>query len=311
MQAAVPPSASDVFGSPAPALAAALAAPFAWTGSGLQPLPWFPFTVAASPSQTVAAARIAQRAERAYWFIRRQLGSTPRFRLLVLDPADWSRHAEVQPYGIAHFTASGHLVVGSHPAEAWLEVSRHLARSLPSLLLHGLLRQHGRAPRAPAGPDLAPVAEALIAHELAHVVAAQAGARFAHRHLAETFANYVFVAVLRTTDPAMAHRVRTLADSVRHLYGDLPTREDFDAADRPLKPVPSVLAQLALTRRVDAICADSGVEPLARWFALARRADGGQRIAESAGEHASAEAIDPRITSISGIFRQEPSALAA
>src|SRR3954468_23469496 len=105
-------SPQDLFGTANHALAKALAKPFAWPASGLEPLPWFPFTVAASRGQLHAPARIAQRTERAYWYLRRLFRFTPRFRLLVLDRADWSKHAEVATYGMSHFTATGNLVVG-------------------------------------------------------------------------------------------------------------------------------------------------------------------------------------------------------
>ncbi|MEO8754215.1 MAG: hypothetical protein ABI624_16210, partial [Casimicrobiaceae bacterium] len=158
--------AHDIFGSPEPALAAALATPFGWPQSGLQPLPWFPFTVAASPAQVKAAARIAQRTERAYWYLRKVTGFMPKFRLLVLDAADWARFAEVPTYGIAHFTRDGHLVVGAEPAAAWHDVSRYFASHLPAADLRALVSVHGRDPVFPAGPDLSVVAETLVAHEL-------------------------------------------------------------------------------------------------------------------------------------------------
>ena len=49
--------------------------------------------------------RIAQRTERAYWYLRKLFGFTPRFRLLVLDRATTGRGTPRSPtYGIAHFT---------------------------------------------------------------------------------------------------------------------------------------------------------------------------------------------------------------
>src|SRR5512145_1513623 len=111
------------------------AAPFAWRASGLEPLPWFPFTVAASRGQAAIAELVARRAERAYWHLRRLFGFTPRFRLLVLDAADWPRFGDTPAYGVAHFTAGAHLIVGATPAEAWHEVSRRFAAHLPAAVL--------------------------------------------------------------------------------------------------------------------------------------------------------------------------------
>jgi hypothetical protein len=246
------------------------ATPFGWQDSGLEPLPWFPFTVAASRGHTDAAGRIAQRAERAYWCLRRLFGFTPRFRLLALAPGDWSRFATLPAYGSTHFTADGHLVVGTEPAAAWHDVSRFLASRLPQATLRNLVRIHGRDRVHPDGPDLSGVADTLIAHELAHVIADQAGATFPRRWLAEAFANYALVTVLAETDLAGLQRVGTLAEAVLVLGDTAPSGGALDHPDGALDPVPSVLAQLALTRGVMAAYAHARSRPLARWFALAR-----------------------------------------
>ncbi len=260
--------AHDIFGSPEPGLAAALTAPFAWPQSGLQPLPWFPFTVAASRAQVKVAARIAQRTERAYWYLRKVTGFTPQFRLLVLDATDWEQFAEVPTYGITHFTSDGHLVVGAEPAAAWHDVSRYFAARLPAADLRALVSVHGRDPVFPAGPDLSGVAEALVAHELAHLVATQANAAFGRRCLAEAFANYALVAVLAETDSSGLHRVGRLAEAALLLADATPTLREFDEGE--LDPVSSVLAQLALTRSVFLAYSAARDRPLARWFAIAR-----------------------------------------
>ena len=255
--------------------------PFAWRGSGLAPLPWFPFTVAASRDHVAAAEATSRRAERAYWHLRRLFGFTPRFRLLVLDPADWPRFGDGPAYGTAHFTAGGHLVVGATPAAAWHEVSRGLATHLPAAVLRDLVRVHGRDPVHPLGPDLAGVADTLIAHEVAHVIAEQAGAAFPRRWLAEAFANYALVAVLADTDPAGLHRVGTLAEAARWLddaavgAGGLRSSPSGRTAgpprgDEAADPFASVLVQLALTRGVYEAYADAHAAPLARWFDAAR-----------------------------------------
>ena len=103
-------------------------------------MPWFPFTVAASADAVEAAGRLARRTEHAYWYLRRLLRFTPRFRLLVLSREDWPKFAEVAAYGIPHVTADAHLVVGSEPADAWLDVSRELARTLPTAALRAVCK---------------------------------------------------------------------------------------------------------------------------------------------------------------------------
>jgi hypothetical protein len=266
--------ARDLFGPADPDIlpfgTTTLATPFAWPQSGLEPMPWFPFTVAASRGHAAAAARAAQRTERAYWYLRRLFGFTPRFRLLVLGPEDWARYAEVATFGVVHIAAGGHLIVGSEPAAAWHGVSRELAALLPAPKLRALVKVHGQDRTYPAGPDLAGVADALLAHELAHLFAAQAKLVFPRRWLAEAFANYALVAVLGETDTAALHLVGTLADATATLADATPTLTDYERADGALDIVPSVLVQLALTRGVFAAYAVAQAEPLARWFAQSR-----------------------------------------
>src|SRR6516165_6063962 len=99
-------------GQPVPGLAIALQSQAA-DAPGVVPLPWFPFDVLSSPGCRHTAARIARRAERAYWILRRTLDVAPPIRLLVLDRADWPRHAEREEFGVVHLTAAGDLVVGA------------------------------------------------------------------------------------------------------------------------------------------------------------------------------------------------------
>lgn len=254
--------------------AKALATPFAWPASGLDPLPWFPFTVAVIRDATVAGERAAQRTERAYWHLRKLFGVAPRFRLLVLAPADWPRYADEAAYGVGHATRAGHLVIGTEPAVEWHAVSRFLAQHLPAAASRQLVKVHGPDRLHPTAPDLAGVADALVAHELAHVMARQAGAAFPRRWLAHAFANYALVAVLAETEPAALHRLGSLAEATRSLADLTPTVAQFEVVDGALAPAQAVLAQLALTRAAFAAYAEANVAPLQHWFAAAR--SGGQ-----------------------------------
>lgn len=264
-------SPQDFFGPGDGALARALDTPFAWPRSGLEPLPWFPFTVAASPGTSAAAGRIARHTERAFWYLRRLLDFTPRFRLLVLSRDDWPKFAEVATYGIAHFTDDAHLVVGSEPAGAWRDIGRELAQRLPAQALRSLVKVHGADGEHPGAPDLTGVAEALMAHELARVLVDQARVRFALPWMKDAFANYALVAVLGESDPEGLHRVGTLAEATRPLA---PITRDVAALGAPnarLTPFEAMLVQLALTRAAYVAYAESQGAPLARWFALARK----------------------------------------
>ena len=261
-------NAEDLFGSADPALAKALATPFGWPQSGLEPLPWFPFTVATSRDQVHVAARIAQRTERAYWYLRKLFNFTPRFRLLVLDRADWPKYAEVATYGMSHFTVAGNLVVGCEIADAWHDIGRELARRLPAAKVAALVSVHGADPVHAHAPDLGGVAERLVAHELARIAVDEAGAHFPRHWMKHAFANYALVAVLGETDPAGLHRLGTLAEAARELDSHRPHVVKFGAQ---LTPFEAALVQLALTRAAYAAYAEKEDAPLARWFSLARR----------------------------------------
>ena len=271
-------NAEDFMGSPDAALVAALDKPFAWPQSGLAPLPWFPFTVAASAGTEEAAGRIARRTEHAYWYLRKLLRFTPRFRLLVLSRDDWAKFAEVAAYGIPHFTADGHLVVGSEPADAWDDVSREFARKLPLHALRSVRGAHGAHPVHRDAPDLRELAEGLMAHELARIMADQARASFPLPWLKDAFANYALVAVLGETDPASLHRLGTLAEAARELASITPHVSEL-AGTPKLAPFQAVLMQLELTRAAYAAYADERGTALARWFGIARKSGPGGRAA--------------------------------
>ena len=252
------------------ALVKALGAPFAWPQSGLTPLPWFPFSVAASRGATDAAARIARRAEHAYWYLRKVLGVTPAFRLLVLDRDDWTSFADVEAYGIAHLTEAGNLVVGSSPADAWRDIARELTARLPAAALRTLVKASGADRADPRVPDLHDIAEMLIAHELARVIADQGGARFSRPWLKDAFANYALVAVLGETDHDALHTLGALAQATRAL--PTPDIAMLGARGARIAPFDAVLIQLELTRAAYEAYAERHVAPLARWFGLARTA---------------------------------------
>ena len=263
-------NAEDFMGTPDAQLVAALDTPFAWPQSGLVPLPWFPFTVAASAGAQAEAGNLARRTEQAYWYLRRLLRFTPRFRLLVLSREDWPRFAEVAAYGIPHFTAAAHLVVGSEPADAWNDVSRELASHLPSTALRSVCNVHGAHPVHRDAPDLRALADALMAHELARVITDQARAAIALPWLKYAFANYALVAVLGETDPAALHRLGTLAEATRELASITAHPSKLAARPKP-SPFEAVLVQLALTRAAYVAYAQERGAALARWFDLARK----------------------------------------
>jgi hypothetical protein len=258
---------ADLAGRPVPGLAAALALPTPMPKSGVAAVPWFPFDVLASASCHGAASRIARRLEHAYWLLRRTLDVAPPVRLVVLDRADWGRFAARDDFGVVHLNDAGDLVVGAEPAQAWSHLSAWLSVALDGRSLQTLVRLYGRDPHS-GGPALGSLAEALVTHELAHRFATHAGARFPRRWLDEAFANYAMVAVLGETDPMGLRRLGALAQAVERLDVELPSLARFEAAYGTLELVPSVLAQLALTRGVYQTYAVAGTAPLARMLRL-------------------------------------------
>lgn len=263
----------DCSGTPTPGLREALAAPAVEDAAALESLPWFPFTVLASRGCRPAAVRLARRAERAYWFLRQALDTTPRLRLVVLDRAAWPTGDDTPDYGVMHVDDAGDLVAGATPALAWTGISAWLAEHLDARTLAALVRVHGRDLRT-RGPALGEVADALIAHEVAHLIADQSGVRFPRRWLREAFANYAMVAVLGETDPAGLRRLGALADAAETLAHHMPRQDEFEA-EAGLDIMSSVLAQLALTRGAYDAYAAAQATPLLRLMRLFREPAGG------------------------------------
>jgi hypothetical protein len=268
-------NAFDASGHPVPGLARALAAPVHAPANGFEPLPWFPFEVVTRVGCRRAAARIARRAERAYWYLRHALDAAPRVCLLVLDREAWHEHAETTEYGVTHVNGAGELVVGAEPADAWTDISAWLADHLDKPALGLLLRVHGQNLRT-HGPALGALAECLIAHELAHAFAEAAGVRFPRRWLGEAFANYAMVAVLGETDPMGLRRLGSLAQAAEPLRDHTPSLAQFESEFGRMDLMASVLAQLALTRGVYQTYAAAQAAPLGRLFDMFRTTAAGR-----------------------------------
>ena len=235
-------------------------------GDRLAALPWFPFPVVVSARGRAAGERIAQRALAAYEFVEDTLRVVPQFSLAILDREDWAAHADVPAYGVMHVRGDGDLVVGVEPADAWHSVSDFFARRLPAHALARVVGIHGVDAQNGRGPALDVVAETLIAHEIAHLAAAQAGVAFPCRWLEETFANYALVAVLGESDPQGLHCIGSLADAAILLDDAMPTLAQFEAGFGRMEVATSVLAELAITRGVYDAYATSDTGPFARLF---------------------------------------------
>jgi hypothetical protein len=238
----------------------------------LVPLRGFPCPVSASPQHRPAARRIARRALAARDFLQRVLGVAPRLSLRVLDRADWHRHAEVAAYGVTHVSQAGDLIVGAVAADEWRVVSDYFACRLHPRELAQLIAVHGLDATGRRGPALDEVAESLVVHDVAHLLAAQQTVAFPRRWLAEAFANYALVAVLGDTDPAGLRRLGSLAEAAVYLGGGMPTLVEFERHFGQLNVVASVLAELAITRATYSAYATHHIQPLAGLFDAFRNA---------------------------------------
>lgn len=251
-----------------------LAGPFAHRneerGGALVGLPVFPFPVAVSAAERSAGERIARRAAAAQRVLKRILGVETRLSLVVLSRGDWSSHAEVAAYGVTHRAHDGRLIVGAEPADAWHAVSDYFGSRLPARIRADLATVHGVDAFNGRGPDLRALAETLIAHEIAHLCAEQSGIAFPRRWLEEAFANYALVAVLDETDAAGLRRVKSLAEAGATLCDALPTLAEFEANFGSMDVIPSVFAELAITRSAYVAHAVYQAKPLARLFAAFR-----------------------------------------
>jgi hypothetical protein len=267
----------------------------------LVPVAGFPFSVTASRRERPAAKRIARKALAAANLLHSVLGLAPRLALRVLGRDDWPRGADAAAYGVTHVASDGCLVAGAEPADEWHAVSDHFAEHLPARDLAHVIDVHGLDPINRRGPALRALAESLIAHEVAHLLAAQQAAVFERRWLEEAFANYALVAVLGETDPAGLRLVGSLAEAATALDAQLPTLTCFERHFGQMDVVPSVLAELAITRGVYAAYAARRVAPLARLFASA--ADGAAACAddEELGRRLAAD-VHPAIAAIPARF---------
>jgi hypothetical protein len=128
---------------------------------GLASLAGFPFEVRTSASTREQAGRLADRCARAYSYLGDVLAFRPRCALVVLNRTDWAERASSPSYVMPYYDA-GNLFLTGEPSDptAWLEET---ASSAPPAAARELDQVYGtRADR------LAPIAELLVVHELAH-----------------------------------------------------------------------------------------------------------------------------------------------
>jgi hypothetical protein len=276
----------------------------------LVPVAGLPVSVTASRRERPAAKRIARKALAAANLLHSVLGLAPRLALRVLGRDDWPRGADAAAYGVTHVASDGCLVAGAEPADEWHAVSDHFAEHLPARDLAHVIDVHGLDPINRRGPALRALAESLIAHEVAHLLAAQQAAVFERRWLEEAFANYALVAVLGETDPAGLRLVGSLAEAAATLDDALPTLAAFESEFGRMDVVRCVLAELAITRGVYVAYAWGQTTPLARFLAAFR----GGRVDRDADYELGrmlASRVHPALAAIPARFLPAPAGLAA
>jgi hypothetical protein len=98
----------------------------------LQNLEGCPFPVLFSADARTRTKSVAARCERAHRYLRGVLGFNPNLRLLVLSPADWTDHTNVQPYGMPHFIGADTIVVGAETGDFFKSITLMLDKILTS-----------------------------------------------------------------------------------------------------------------------------------------------------------------------------------
>ena len=170
---------------------------------GLALLPGFPFEVRSSASTREQAGRLAERCARAYSYFGDMLAFRPQCALLVLNRADWSERASNPSYVMPYYDA-GNLFLQGEPSDltAWLEA---VASSAPPAAARELDQVYGTA----AG-RLAPFADMLVVHELAHAFHDGVPFAFPRSWLMELFADMALYAFAAAREPGRRLHLETL-----------------------------------------------------------------------------------------------------
>jgi hypothetical protein len=117
--------------------------------------------------------------------------------------------------------------------------------------------------------------------------------------------------VLGETDPLGLRLLGSLAQATESLDAQLPTLQRFEAEFGAMDLVPSVLAQLALTRGVYQTYAVAESAPLARVFQLFLTAIAGDRLPDHELVRLLALHAHPTLAAIAALFPAAPLRAAA
>ena len=234
--------------------------------AGLGSLPGFPFEVRTSVSTREQAGRLADRCGRAYSYLGELLAFRPRCTLLVLNRADWSERASNPSYVMPYYSA-GNLFVPGEPSDLTARLEE-VVSSAPPAAAGELDQVYG------TGPDrLAPFADTLVVHELAHAFHDGVPFAFPRSWLMELFADMALYAFVVAEEPDRRLPFETLPRVTLEHRLIKPVARDlryFEAFYPYIEPLTYVWYQFRFTMMAKGLVDAAGPDVLRRlWDAFA------------------------------------------
>jgi hypothetical protein len=233
---------------------------------GLASLSGFPFEVHASASTREQAGRLADRCDRAFAYLGEMLAFRPRCALVVLNRADWSERASNPLYGMPYYSA-GNLFLAGEPSDLVGRLEE-VASSAPPAAAQELDQVYG------TGADrLAPFADLLVIHELAHAFHDGVPFVFPRSWLMELFADMALYTFVVAKEPDRSLHLETLPRvALEHRLLKPVTRDlrYFEAFYPYIEPLTYVWYQFRLTMMAKGLVDAAGLNVLRRlWDAFA------------------------------------------
>jgi hypothetical protein len=232
---------------------------------GLASLPGFPFEVLTSASTREQAGLLAERCARAYSYLGDMLAFRPRCALLVLDRADWSERASNPSYVMPYYDA-GNLFLTGEPSDLTASLEE-MASSAPPAAARELDQVYGSG----AG-RLAPFADMLVVHELAHAFHDGVPFAFPRSWLMELFADMALYAFAAAEQPSRRLQVETLPRVALEYHLISPVARDlryFEAFYPRIEPLTYVWYQFRFTMMAKGLVDATGPDALRRlWDAF-------------------------------------------
>lgn len=233
---------------------------------GLVPLSGFPFEVRTSASTRERAERVAGRCAEAYSYLSGSLAIQPRCALVVLDRADWAERASSSAYGMPYFS-HGNLFLAGEPSDLFAWLDETVSRA-PGTAARELDRVYG------TGADrLAPFADMLVVHELAHAFHDSVPFVFPRSWLMELFADMALYAFVVAKEPDRAPYLETLPRITLDHELIKPAARDlryFEAHYPKIEPLTYVWYQFRFTMMAKGLVDEAGDGVLRRlWDAFA------------------------------------------